>query len=120
MSGTFYKDSAQSPLYVKYYDQVLALEKAGKPTEDLKNIAVENEDVREQINHLTVPQAGMGEVQLLAFSQSIRKPSLGLTASNSPLSLTLQTIGAHNEILSEKKLEKSTAQTKILALQSGN
>ncbi|MBU4269243.1 MAG: hypothetical protein KJ808_10415 [Acidobacteria bacterium] len=86
---------------------------------DLKKIAVENEDVREQINQLTVPQAGMGEVQLFTFSWGYRNPELSLAASHSPLSLTLQTMGAHNEILSEKKLEKSTAQTKILALQSG-
>ena len=92
---------------------------ARHPVADLKKIAVENEDVREQINQLTVPQAGMGEVQLLTFTQSNRKPGLGLTASNFPLSLTLQTLGANNETLSEKKLGKNTSQTKALALQPG-
>lgn len=86
---------------------------------DLKEIVIENEDVREKINELKVPQAGMGEVQLHTFSWRYRKPGLSLTASNSPLNLTLQTIGAYDKTLSENKLGKSVAQTKTLALQPG-
>ena len=86
---------------------------------DLKNIPIENEDVRGKVNELMVPHTGIGEVQLCTFSWSFRKPDLSLAASNSPLNLTLQTIGADDEILSEKKLGKSTTQTKTLALQPG-
>ena len=86
---------------------------------DLEEVTIENEDVRENINELKVPQAGMGEVQLCTFSWSYRKPDLNLTASNSPLNLTLQTLGANYETLSEKKLGKSVAQTKTLALKPG-
>jgi hypothetical protein len=92
---------------------------AGYSAADLKKIAVENEDVREKINQLKVPQAGMGEVQLFTFSWGYRNPELSLAASNSPLNLTLQTLGANNETISEKKLGKNTSQTKALALQPG-
>jgi len=88
-------------------------------TADLKKIAIENEDVREQINQLKVPQAGIGEVQIFTFSSSYGKPALSLAASNSPLNLTLQTMGVYDEILSEKKLGKNVAQTKTLALKPG-
>ncbi|MFC2158736.1 hypothetical protein ACFLT9_12950 [Acidobacteriota bacterium] len=86
---------------------------------DLKKIPVENEDVRVQINQLSVPQPGMGEVQLLTFSQIDRKPGLRLTASKTPLNLTLQTLGENNEILVEQKLDKNAAITEILALRPG-
>lgn len=86
---------------------------------DLKKITIENEDVREQINQLKAPQSARGEVQIYPFSWSFRNPELSLAASNSPLNLTLQALGANNEILSEKKLGKREAQTRTLALRSG-
>lgn len=54
------KDSAQSPLYAKYYDQVLALEKAGKPAAALA----------------AIPKVYEAEIPVDAFYQTLDKKNV--------------------------------------------